>query len=335
MSVITRQDTNGVKPLLQVGELGYDNFPAGGDEGRVWVGTGTSNIAQAKKSEVTAVDSKVDTHVARDDNPHGVTKVQVGLGNADDTSDADKPISIATQGALDLKADIESPIFTGIPEAATAAIGTSTKQLATTEFVKNEITNETYSKTELDNGQLDNRYFTETELLNGSLDGRYYTETELLNGALDVRYYTEAEIDAKLDAQNDASEINVTPSGNLVSTNVQDALVELQGDIDNRYTKAQADTLLAGKVDKTVFDAANLNRADKYLANQNIVNMLYTNGDLTKIRYRVDSDTDYETLSYVNGNLTTIRHYINAVLKGTTTLSYGAGNLVSAVFVEV
>ena len=74
-------------------------------------------------------------------------------------------------------------------------------------------------------------------------------------------------------------------------------------------------------------------RADRYLALQDIANMVYTSGDLTKIRYRVDSDTDYETLSYVNGNLTTIRHYINAVLKGTTTLSYGAGNLVSAVFV--
>ena len=58
--IINRQDKNGVKPLLQVGELGYDNYPAGGDEGRVWVGTGTSNIAQAKKSEVMAVDSKLD-----------------------------------------------------------------------------------------------------------------------------------------------------------------------------------------------------------------------------------------------------------------------------------
>jgi len=38
-------------------------------------------------------------------NPHAVTKAQVGLGSADDTSDADKPISTATQTALDLKAD--------------------------------------------------------------------------------------------------------------------------------------------------------------------------------------------------------------------------------------
>ena len=103
--IIAKHDSNGVKPLLQTGELGYDNYPAGGDEGRVYVGTGTSNIAQAKKSEVMDVDSKVDTHVAREDNPHGVTKAQVGLGNVDNTSDADKPISIATQDALDLKVD--------------------------------------------------------------------------------------------------------------------------------------------------------------------------------------------------------------------------------------
>ena len=121
--IIVKQDSNGVKPLLQVGELGYDNFPAGGDEGRVWVGTGTSNIAQAKKSEVMAVDSKADTHIARDDNPHGVTKAQVGLGNANDTSDADKPISIATQDALDLKANADNAVLTGIPTAPTATVG--------------------------------------------------------------------------------------------------------------------------------------------------------------------------------------------------------------------
>ena len=51
---INRQDTNGVKPLLQTGELGFDNFASGGDIGRVYVGDGTVNIALAKKSEVDA-----------------------------------------------------------------------------------------------------------------------------------------------------------------------------------------------------------------------------------------------------------------------------------------
>ncbi len=35
----------------------------------------------------------------------GVTKAQVGLGNVDNTADANKPISTATQTALNLKAD--------------------------------------------------------------------------------------------------------------------------------------------------------------------------------------------------------------------------------------
>lgn len=103
MSKITRQDTNGVKPLLGTGELGYDNYHAGGDAGRVYVGTGTENIGLAKKTEVITVDGKADAHIARVDNPHSVTKAQVGLGNVDNTSDINKPISTATQTALNTK----------------------------------------------------------------------------------------------------------------------------------------------------------------------------------------------------------------------------------------
>lgn len=97
MAIINRQDTNGVKPLLGAGELGYDNYPAGGDTGRVYVGTGAANISLAKKSEVTAVDSKADTHIARVDNPHGTTKAQVGLANVDNTADANKNVLSATK----------------------------------------------------------------------------------------------------------------------------------------------------------------------------------------------------------------------------------------------
>ncbi len=46
----------------------------------------------------------IDTHVASRANPHVVTKAQVGLGNVDNTSDAAKPISTATQTALNGKA---------------------------------------------------------------------------------------------------------------------------------------------------------------------------------------------------------------------------------------
>ena len=45
-------------------------------------------------------------HIDNVSNPHDVTKVQVWLGNADNTSDADKPVSTAAQTALDDKADL-------------------------------------------------------------------------------------------------------------------------------------------------------------------------------------------------------------------------------------
>ena len=43
----------------------------------------------------------------------GVTAAHVGLGNVNDTSDANKPVSTAQQTALDLKAPLVSPTFTG------------------------------------------------------------------------------------------------------------------------------------------------------------------------------------------------------------------------------
>jgi hypothetical protein len=45
--------------------------------------------------------------------PTGLVKGDVGLGNVDNTSDANKPVSTATQTALDLKAPLASPTFTG------------------------------------------------------------------------------------------------------------------------------------------------------------------------------------------------------------------------------
>jgi hypothetical protein len=71
----------------------------------------------------------------------GITKTMVGLSNVDNTSDADKPVSTTQQTALNLKADVNSPIFTGVPLAPTATTGTNTSQIATTSFVQGEISN--------------------------------------------------------------------------------------------------------------------------------------------------------------------------------------------------
>lgn len=51
-------------------------------------------------SDVTALETKVNKHIANKSNPHTVTKTQVGLGNVNNTSDADKPVSTAQATAI-------------------------------------------------------------------------------------------------------------------------------------------------------------------------------------------------------------------------------------------
>ncbi len=69
----------------------------------------------------------------------GITKAMVGLGNVDNTADSAKPVSTAQQAALNLKANLASPTFTGIPAVPTASDGTSTTQAASTAFVQNAV----------------------------------------------------------------------------------------------------------------------------------------------------------------------------------------------------
>ena len=58
---------------------------------------------QALRSAQQAMNTDAYTHSSNTSNPLSVTKPQVGLGNADNTSDANKPVSTATQTALDTK----------------------------------------------------------------------------------------------------------------------------------------------------------------------------------------------------------------------------------------
>lgn len=54
------------------------------------------------------IDSYLYGHASNKNNPHDVTKEQLGLENVDNTSDFNKPISRAMQAALDQKADKSS-----------------------------------------------------------------------------------------------------------------------------------------------------------------------------------------------------------------------------------
>lgn len=101
--------------------------------------------------------------------------------------------------------------------------------------------------------------------------------------------------------------------------------------------KLEVDELNAEKVSWEEFNKLNLNRADKYLAAQNVVKMIYNlEGKLSKVRYNNDTDVDYEVLTYnLEGKLSNVAHYVDAVLQGNTVLSYENGKLISAVYTAV
>jgi hypothetical protein len=64
-----------------------------------------SNIDHTHNDLYEPKNVNIQAHISDTENPHGVTKDQVGLGDVDNTSDADKPVSTAQQAALDDKVD--------------------------------------------------------------------------------------------------------------------------------------------------------------------------------------------------------------------------------------
>ena len=77
--------------------------------------------------------------------PTGITKSDVGLSSVDNTTDANKPISTATQTALDLKAPLSSPTFTGtvtLPANTISQSMMSDDSVGTNEIVALAVTTE-------------------------------------------------------------------------------------------------------------------------------------------------------------------------------------------------
>lgn len=89
MAIVNKQDTDGTKPVLAKGELGYDDYAAGGDAGRVYVGNGSINIALAKKSEVEANATALSDHAGSTTAHANATTTDNGFMSSVDKSKLD------------------------------------------------------------------------------------------------------------------------------------------------------------------------------------------------------------------------------------------------------
>lgn len=99
----------------------YAFLPLTGETGKIyvnldtnktyrWSGSGYAEISESLALGTTSSTAyrgdrgaTAYTHSQTTGNPHGTTKNNIGLGNVDNTSDSDKPISMATQSALNGK----------------------------------------------------------------------------------------------------------------------------------------------------------------------------------------------------------------------------------------
>ena len=84
----------------------------------------TADSTQTKGIKWSTIPSAPVTSVAGKTGAVTLTSTDVGLGNVDNTSDANKPVSTATQTALDAKAPLASPTFTGTVTVPTPSSGT-------------------------------------------------------------------------------------------------------------------------------------------------------------------------------------------------------------------
>ena len=102
------------------------------------------------------------------------------------------------------------------------------------------------------------------------------------------------------------------------------------------YVRNEVD-IVEGRLDvvEGVMSKANLTRADKVLSSKDVANLIYSAGNLVKIRYTTDDDIDYEVLTYSGEDLTNVAHYLGGVLQGNTVLTYSNDELVSSIFVGV
>ena len=90
-----------------------------GKEGTFSIGTGLEMTAErvlnvTLDTTVYATKTELTEHTGNTSNPHSVTKAQVGLGNVDNTSDADKPVSTAQQAAINA-VDNKTAVYTIVP----------------------------------------------------------------------------------------------------------------------------------------------------------------------------------------------------------------------------
>lgn len=204
------------------------------------------NLAEALNTKADEAD--LQAHITNKDNPHEVTKAQVGLGNVDDTSDADKPISTATQSALDLKAnsaDLGTAAYTDSTDYATAAQGTKADSAIQPNDNISELTNDaTYQTQAQVNTAISAHNTSETahQDIRAAVNGKQDTLTAGDN--IDITDNVISATDTTYSAGNGLTLTGTTFSANVVNNTTSDSTTDALSAAAGKSLQEQVNNLL-------------------------------------------------------------------------------------------
>lgn len=170
----------------------------------------------------------INNHVNDKENPHRVTKDQIGLGNVDNVSDLDKPVSIATQKAID-------EISVSLSDEETRA---TSKENELESAITNEVLRATQAEESLSDTKLDKT---------SDVNKVYGTDSQGNQIRYDINSFGKVD-DIKI---NDVSIVSdkIANLGTMAKENVSDYYTSSQIDSKNYQTENQVETKISDKLE--------------------------------------------------------------------------------------
>jgi len=255
----------------------------------------------------------------------GITKTMVGLNNVDNTSDLNKPISVATQAVLDLKANsselpskapLESPTFTGTVGGITKTMVGLSNVDNTSDLLKplstatiNALSSKA-STTDVNSALLlkENISNKSTLISLGTSDELYPTQKA-------VKSYVDAQISAGGVADNGITTVKIA-DGAIVTSKILDGMITSSKIADNSINSSKIDngTIINADISNTAAITYTKLNLSGSITNSDISNSAAI--PFSKLNI---TQTDINNLGIPsNADLTTYTAGSGLVLNGTT-----------------
>jgi hypothetical protein len=289
----------------------------------VGVTIGNKTLTNQKLDDLDAAKTHADITTG---NPHQLDKSDIGLPNVDNTSDLNKPISTATQTALDDKADLENGFVKAsqLPSYVDDIVEFDTlqdlqnanKEVAKIYVVTDDPTpanNTSYRITS--NGTLVKFDHTSAEW--GHVTGTIANQTDIENatftpGTSGITSTTVKTAIQEVKGYAKGIKQGTTPidfvDASLTATNVAAAISEVQDNLDDVVDGTQDITYGQTTVSATLGDLqSRVSTAEG--------NIFSNDGDISGLDGR---------LTTAEGEIDTLQTDVNNIVNGTTNITYGA-----------